>query len=109
MACLGPPWSTQVDKASEVPPSPESPFFPALLSQGLRSAGQLLPGLGGGRGDVLGQIPGSGESPRGSVLMNPNPGSFVFSSWEFRVCRRQRGENGRQAWTVFPAILGNCV
>lgn len=78
----------RADRASEMPPSPGSPFFPEPLSQALRSAGQLLPGLGG-RGDVLGQIPGSGESPRGSVLMNPNPESFVFSSWEFRVCPRQ--------------------
>lgn len=86
--------SVQVDGAGEVPPSPRSPL-PCTPVPGPRVNRAAAASLEGG-GDVLRQIPGSGESPRGSLLTNPNPGSFVFSSWEFRVCPgRMVGKGGQ--------------
>lgn len=62
-----------------------APLLPCTPVPGPQVSRAAAARLEGG-GDVLRQIPGSGESARGSLLTNPNPGSFVFSSWEFRVC-----------------------
>jgi hypothetical protein len=60
---------------------------------------------------VLRQIPGSSESPRGSLLTNPNPGSFVFSSWEFRVCPggmvRKGGQPGLSSQLHLGTVLSS--
>lgn len=85
-----PPWGLRSSKHQPLP-SP-SPLHPLSWPSG-QQGGCARPG----GGNVLGQVPAlalAGESPRGSVLMNPRPGSLFSAPGNSHTGRRHPGEMG---------------